>query len=57
MSKSTGNFMTLEDMAKKYGADASRIGLADAGDTMGDSNFEEDVANQAILRLHTARGM
>ncbi|KAM0285779.1 hypothetical protein ACHAQH_001241 [Verticillium albo-atrum] len=55
MSKSTGNFMTLEDMAKKYGADASRIGLADAGDTMGDSNFEEDVANQAILRLHTAR--
>lgn len=56
MSKSTGNFLTLDDMVKKYGADASRIGLADAGDTMGDSNFEEDVANQAILRLHTMRG-
>ncbi|KAL2755416.1 hypothetical protein ACRALDRAFT_1064467 [Sodiomyces alcalophilus JCM 7366] len=53
MSKSTGNFLTLDDMVKKYGADASRIGLADAGDSMGDSNFEEDVANQAILRLYT----
>lgn len=56
MSKSTGNFMTLQDVARKFGADAARIGLADAGDTNGDSNFEEDVANQAILRLHTLRG-
>lgn len=31
MSKSTGNFMTLQDLVKKYGADATRIGLADAG--------------------------
>lgn len=31
MSKSTGNFLTLADMVNKYGADASRIALADAG--------------------------
>lgn len=31
MSKSTGNFMTLDQMVMKYGADASRIALADAG--------------------------
>jgi len=31
MSKSTGNFMILQDLVKKYGADATRIGLADAG--------------------------
>jgi leucyl-tRNA synthetase len=31
MSKSTGNFMTLQDLVKKYGADATRIGLANAG--------------------------
>jgi leucyl-tRNA synthetase len=41
MSKSTGNFMTLHDMTKKYGADASRIALADAGDGVSDANFEE----------------
>ena len=33
MSKSTGNFMTLEQIVKKFGADAARITLADAGDT------------------------
>ncbi|KAF4818500.1 Leucine--tRNA ligase [Colletotrichum siamense] len=55
MSKSTGNFLTMQDVARKFGADAARIGLADAGDTNGDSNFEEDVANQAILRLYTLR--
>lgn len=51
MAKSTGNFMTLEDMVKKYGADASRIALADAGDGVADANFEEDVADNNILRL------
>ncbi|MDI1492777.1 MAG: cytosolic leucyl tRNA synthetase [Ramalina farinacea] len=30
MSKSTGNFLTLSDAVKKYGADACRIALADA---------------------------
>ncbi|KFY06639.1 hypothetical protein V492_07888 [Pseudogymnoascus sp. VKM F-4246] len=55
MSKSTGNFMTLEEMVKKYGADASRIALADAGDGVADANFEEDVADNNVLRLFTLR--
>ncbi|KUJ13558.1 leucyl-tRNA synthetase-like protein [Mollisia scopiformis] len=55
MSKSTGNFMTLDDLVKKYGADASRIALADAGDGVADANFEEDVADNNILRLFTLR--
>lgn len=55
MSKSTGNFMTLDDMVRKYGADASRIALADAGDGVADANFEEDVADSNILRLFNLR--
>jgi leucyl-tRNA synthetase len=55
MAKSTGNFMTLDEMVKKYGADASRIALADAGDGVADANFEEDVADNNILRLFTLR--
>lgn len=51
MSKSTGNFMTLDDVVKKYSADAARIALADAGDAIQDANFEEDVADAAVLRL------
>ena len=55
MSKSTGNFMTLNELIQKYGADASRIALADAGDGVNDANFEEDVADNNILRLYTLR--
>lgn len=55
MSKSTGNFLTLNDAVKKYGADACRIALADAGDGVEDANFEETVANQIILRLYTLK--
>ena len=55
MSKSTGNFMTLEDLVTKYGADASRIALADAGDGVADANFEEDVADNNVLRLFNLR--
>lgn len=51
MSKSTGNFMTLRQTVQKFGADASRIALADAGDTFEDANFDETNANAAILRL------
>ncbi|KAL2261951.1 hypothetical protein VTK26DRAFT_2908 [Humicola hyalothermophila] len=53
MSKSTGNFMTLDDVVRKYGADAARVALADAGDGISDSNFVEDVADNTILRLYT----
>jgi len=55
MAKSTGNFMTLYELIDKYGADASRIALADAGDGVADANFEEDVADTNILRLFTLR--
>ncbi|KAK6458884.1 cytosolic leucyl tRNA synthetase [Scheffersomyces xylosifermentans] len=55
MSKSTGNFMTLEQIVEKFGADASRIALADAGDTVEDANFDESNANAAILRMTTLK--
>ncbi|KAG0251005.1 cytosolic leucyl tRNA synthetase [Mortierella polycephala] len=53
MSKSTGNFMGLAEAVEKYGADATRLALADAGDSGEDANFEDGTANSAILRLHT----
>ena len=55
MSKSTGNFLTLRDAVEKYGADACRIALADAGDGVEDANFEETVANQIILRMYNLK--
>jgi len=51
MSKSTGNFMTLKQCIEKFGVDASRVALADAGDTLDDANFDEAVANASILKL------
>ncbi|KAI8379665.1 leucyl-tRNA synthetase [Radiomyces spectabilis] len=53
MSKSTGNFMSMNDAIVKYGADATRFALADAGDSGEDANFEDATANAAILRLYT----
>jgi leucyl-tRNA synthetase len=55
MSKSTGNFLTLRDAVAKFGADATRIALADAGDGIEDANFEETVANSNILRMYELR--
>ena len=55
MSKSTGNFLTLHDATNKFGADATRVALADAGDSVEDANFEETVANASILRLFELR--
>ncbi|KAH8924540.1 leucine-tRNA ligase [Atractiella rhizophila] len=51
MSKSSGNFATLKECTVKYGADATRMALADSGDGMDDANFEEQGANAGILRL------
>jgi len=51
MSKSTGNFKTLAEAIREYGADALRVGLADAGDGIDDGNFEAAIANGAILRM------
>ena len=51
MSKSTGNFKTLQQSIEEFSADATRFALADAGDGMDDANFVTDTANAAILRL------
>ena len=53
MSKSTGNFLTLGDCIQKFGVDATRVTLADAGDGLDDANFDTDVANSMILKLFT----
>ncbi|KAG7088680.1 hypothetical protein E1B28_012651 [Marasmius oreades] len=53
MSKSTGNSLTLRDAVEKFGADATRLALADAGDGIEDANFDEKTANANILRVHT----
>ena len=51
MSKSEGNFFSLADCIKKFGVDSTRLALADAGDGLDDANFDESVANSAIMRL------
>ena len=51
MSKSEGNFLTIRDCIQKFGVDATRFALADSGDGLDDANFDESVANSAILRL------
>eukprot|EP00163_Fabomonas_tropica_P004027 TRINITY_DN13584_c0_g1_i1.p1 TRINITY_DN13584_c0_g1~~TRINITY_DN13584_c0_g1_i1.p1 ORF type:complete len:1084 (+),score=415.30 TRINITY_DN13584_c0_g1_i1:23-3253(+) len=51
MAKSTGNFLTLTEGISQYSCTALRIGLANAGDEVTDANFEDEVANAAILKL------
>lgn len=46
----------MADAVKKFGADATRLALADAGDGVEDANFEEYTANASILRLYTFIG-
>lgn len=41
MSKSKGNFITLEQIISDYGADASRLACAQAGDSINDANFTQ----------------
>jgi len=53
MSKSTGNFLTLVQAIEKFSADGMRLTLADAGDSIEDANFEEDMADAQLLRLFT----
>lgn len=53
MSKSTGNFLTVDDAIKQFGADATRFACADAGDSLDDANFAIATANAAILSLTT----
>lgn len=53
MSKSDNNFLTVEDCLEKYGASATRMCLAECGDTNEDANFVESVANSFVLKLYT----
>ncbi|KAJ7163222.1 hypothetical protein C8R46DRAFT_1193733 [Mycena filopes] len=53
MSKSTGNSLSLREAILKFGADSTRLSLADAGDGVEDANFDEKAANANILRVHT----
>jgi leucyl-tRNA synthetase len=55
MSKHTGNFMTLQDAITTYGADATRIALAEAGSGYEDANFDATNANNAVLKLTAER--
>lgn len=52
MSKSTGNFLTLDEALNKYSADGMRMALADAGDSVEDANFVEKMADSGLLRIH-----
>ena len=56
MSKSKGNFMTLEKACEQYSADVVRVACADAGDTLEDANFSTEIANQTILRPSASNG-
>jgi leucyl-tRNA synthetase len=51
MSKSLGNFLTLKDACDEFGADATRLALADAGDELTKANFRRKTANDNILAL------
>jgi len=48
MSKSKGNFFTIDEFIKRYSADAARVACANSGDTLEDANIEENVANKAV---------
>lgn len=51
MSKSLGNFYTLEDFCNRYSSDASRIALATAGDSVDNANLQLNEADNSILKL------
>ena len=52
MSKSEGNFLTLYQAIEKFSADGMRLSLADAGDSVEDANFEEEMTYAGLLRLY-----
>eukprot|EP01054_Gregarina_sp_Poly1_P010164 Gregarina_sp_Poly_1__10163@NODE_698_length_6704_cov_82_277535_g526_i0_p1_GENE_NODE_698_length_6704_cov_82_277535_g526_i0NODE_698_length_6704_cov_82_277535_g526_i0_p1_ORF_typecomplete_len1124_score183_98tRNAsynt_1/PF00133_22/8_1e89tRNAsynt_1g/PF09334_11/2_7e11tRNAsynt_1g/PF09334_11/69tRNAsynt_1g/PF09334_11/2_7e17tRNAsynt_1e/PF01406_19/3tRNAsynt_1e/PF01406_19/2e12Anticodon_1/PF08264_13/5_4e10tRNAsynt_1d/PF00750_19/2_2tRNAsynt_1d/PF00750_19/29tRNAsynt_1f/PF01921_18/0_22_NODE_698_length_6704_cov_82_ len=52
MSKSTGNFLSLDEACDAFSADGARIALADAGDSVDDANFERQTANTGLMKLY-----
>ncbi|THH16220.1 hypothetical protein EW146_g4386 [Bondarzewia mesenterica] len=57
MSKSTGNSLTMRQGVEKFGADATRLALADAGDGIEDANFDEKNANANIEMTQNAANL
>lgn len=53
MSKSEGNYLTVDDALARFGASATRMCLADCGDSNEDANFIEALANGFVLKLFT----
>ncbi|EPY41414.1 leucyl-tRNA synthetase [Angomonas deanei] len=53
MAKSKGNFISMKEAMEVYGADATRLACADAGDNLDDANFVREVAAGFILKLTT----
>ena len=51
MAKSKGNVYTAVDLTQRFGADASRIAMGSAGDSMGDANLVMKEVDEAILKL------
>ena len=51
MSKSKGNFFTLEELISKYGADVVRFTLCSAGEGLDDPNWEVSFAETAGKKL------
>ena len=56
MSKSTGNFLSVFESVRDFGADATRLALADAGDDFNDANFVRTTCNSTILTLYNLVG-
>lgn len=53
MSKSKGNFISMSEAVAMYGADATRLACADAGDSLDDANFVRETAAGFIMKLTT----
>ena len=53
MSKSEGNYLTVEGALTRFGTSATRMCLADCGDSNEDANFIEAIANGFVLKLYT----
>lgn len=52
MSKSKGNFLMLRQCIDIWSADTVRFVLADAGDSLDDSNFERKNADRILMKLN-----
>ncbi|HLE97618.1 MAG TPA: leucine--tRNA ligase [Candidatus Thermoplasmatota archaeon] len=51
MAKSKGNFLTLREAIDRWGASATRLALANAGEGLDDANFEREFAEAADRRI------